>query len=147
MGDLTKNFNISEFKCKCGCGLKYPAPALSRTLQEIRDWLERPITIVSGWRCALHNQSKEVGSSVLGKQGFYKGQCGDSTASAHTRGEAADIQAKGLTRTELYGAIVQMHRDGKLPELQYVYAIKGSQGNVHIGVDVKARKSVYGGEQ
>jgi hypothetical protein len=48
---------------------------------------------------------------------------------------------------ELYGAIVQMHKDGKLPELRYVYAIKKSQGNVHIGVDDKARKSVYGGEQ
>ena len=144
MGDLTKNFSVSEYACKCGCGLKYPAPALFRTLQEIRDWLERPVTIVSGWRCTKHN--KDSGSRVLGNQGIYRGQCGDDTASAHTHGEAADISAKGLSRMELYGAIVQMHQDGKLPELRYVYAIKKSQGNVHIGVDVKARKSVYGGE-
>jgi uncharacterized protein YcbK (DUF882 family) len=115
------------------------------TLQEIRDWLGRPITIVSGWRCAKHN--RDEGSKVLGKQGFYKGQAGDATASAHTHGEAADIMAKGLTRMELYGAIVQMHKDGKLPGLRFVYAIKKSQANVHIDVDKKPRKSPYGGDQ
>jgi glycine/D-amino acid oxidase-like deaminating enzyme len=145
MGDLTKNFSTSEFACKCGCGLKYPAPALFRTIQEIRDWLQRPVSIVSGWRCAKHN--RDEGSKVLGKQGFYKGQAGDGDASAHTRGEAADIKAEGLTRAELYDAVVRLHQEGKLPELRYVYAIKKSQGNVHIGVDAKPRKSPYGGEQ
>jgi uncharacterized protein YcbK (DUF882 family) len=118
---------------------------LFRTLQEIRDWLEKPVAIVSGWRCTKHN--KDAGSKVLGSQGFCKGQVGDGAASAHTRGEAADISAKGMSRTELYDAIAQMHKDGKLPDLKYVYAIKKSQGNVHIGADDKARKSVYGGEQ
>jgi hypothetical protein len=145
MGDLTKSFNTKEFACKCGCGLKYPAPALFRTLQEIRDWLGRPVTIVSGWRCALHN--KNEGGKVLGKQGFVRGQVGDGDASAHTRGEAADIKATGLSRSELYDAVVRLRQEGKLPELEYVYAIRKSQGNVHIGVDVKSRKSPYGGEQ
>jgi hypothetical protein len=40
-----------------------------------------------------------------------------------------------------------MHMDEKLPELKYVYAIKKSQANVHVGVDAKNRKSPYGGEQ
>jgi hypothetical protein len=90
MKDSTRNFNISEFSCKCG--LKYPAPALSRTLQEIRDWLGRSVGIVSGWRCTRHN--KDVGSKVLGAQGAVRGQCGgdeeepESETPAESEGES-----------------------------------------------------------
>jgi hypothetical protein len=65
MGDISKDFNSSEFACKCGYGLLYPAPALFRTLQVIRETVDRPILIVPGWRCALHNHT--VGSKLLGK--------------------------------------------------------------------------------
>jgi hypothetical protein len=47
MGDLTKDFNIKEYACKCGCGLKYPAPALSVLLQKIRDRAGKALTIES----------------------------------------------------------------------------------------------------
>jgi hypothetical protein len=143
MGDLSKNFSSTETACKCGCGFKYPAPALIRTLQAIRDWLGKPVTIVSGCRCTEHNFKEK--STLLGKQGLHRGQVGDLTASAHTRGEAADIQAKGVSRAELYDEIVAMYKDGKLPDLEYVYGIGGSATNVHVGVDGKPRKSPYGG--
>jgi hypothetical protein len=160
-----KYFRIEEFACKCGCGLKYPSPALLSLLQKIRASLGEPVVIVSGWRCTLHN--KGVGSAVLGKQGFYKGQCGDATASAHTRGEAADIyvrvsgrQVSGrqvssrqvssrqvMGKAQLYDHVRGMVERGEIPELEYVYMIKQSSGNIHVGVDVKARSSRFGGEQ
>jgi hypothetical protein len=71
MGDLSQNFNASEFACKCGCGLKYPSPALVSLLQKIRDRTGQSVTIESGWRCTKHNQA--VGSKILGKQGAAKG--------------------------------------------------------------------------
>jgi hypothetical protein len=145
MGDLTKDFSVSEFACKCGCGLKYPSPALSSLLQKIRDRTGQPVTIESGWRCTKRNQA--VGSKILGKQGFTKGQCGDGTASAHTRGEAADIRVKGMLKLQLYELLIEMCGRKEIPELEYVYMIRGSNTNVHVGVDKKQRNSRFGGEQ
>jgi hypothetical protein len=145
MGDLTENFNVSEFACKCGCGLKYPAPALLSLLQKIRNRTGQLVTIESGWRCTKRNQS--VGSKVLGNQGIVKGQCGDTKASAHTRGEAADIRVRGMSKLQLYELLVEMYGRKEIPELEYAYMIKSSNTNVHVGVDKKARNSRFGGEQ
>jgi uncharacterized protein YcbK (DUF882 family) len=145
MGDLSTNFNVSEFACKCGCGLKYPSPALVSLLQKIRDRTGQPVTLESGWRCTKRNQV--VGSKILGKQGITKGQCGDDTASAHTRGEAADIRVKGMSKLALYELLIEMYGRGEIPELEYVYMIRISNSNVHVGVDKKARNSRFGGEQ
>jgi hypothetical protein len=145
MGDISKDFNASEFACKSRCGLKYPAPALFRTLQALRETVDKPILIVSGWRCAKHN--KDEGSKLLGKQGFGRGQVGDATASAHTRGEAADIRVAGMSKLQLYELLIEMHGRKEIPELEYAYMIHASSANVHIGVDQKARNGRFGGEQ
>ncbi|MDR2179699.1 MAG: hypothetical protein LBP21_05290 [Synergistaceae bacterium] len=145
MGDLSKNFNVSEFACKCGCGLKEPSPALVSLLQNIRDRTGQPVIIESGWRCTQHN--KDVGSKILGKQGIAKGQRGDETASAHTRGEAADIRIKGMTKKDLYEILVYLYKCGQIDELEYAYMIKKSKTNVHVGVDKKKRNNRFGGEQ
>jgi hypothetical protein len=145
MGDLTENFSVSEFACKCGCGLKYPSPALVSLLQKIRTRTALPVTIVSGWRCTKRNKTAD--SKVLGQQGITKGQCGDSTASAHTRGEAADIRVKGYSKLQLYELLIEMYGRKEIPELEYSYMIKSSAANVHVGVDKKARNNRFGGEQ
>ena len=58
MGDLSKNFSRSEFACRgenC-CGGSAPVhPALAAGLQELRDKVNRPLTISSGFRCKRHN--------------------------------------------------------------------------------------------
>ncbi|MDR1510154.1 MAG: hypothetical protein LBS53_11000 [Synergistaceae bacterium] len=146
MGDLTKNFNASEFGCKCGCGYCSPSFKLVSSLQELREEAGVAITIVSGCRCTQHN--KNSGSTILGLAvNLKKGNPGDISASAHTRGEAADIRVGGLSKGKLYDLIVAMHKAKKLPWLKYVYKIKNSATNVHVGVDdFKKRATPYGGD-
>jgi len=145
MGDLSKNFSASEFRCKCGCGFESPSAKLVQILQELRDESGTALTIASGCRCTLHN--KNAGSTILGLvANLKKGNPGDVTASAHTRGEAADIAVNGLAKEKLYDLIVTMHKARKLGWLKYVYKISGSTTNVHVGVDdFKKRATPYGG--
>ena len=145
MGDLSENFSTEELSCKCGCGLKYPSPRLVCLLQKIRVTAGAPVNIASGWRCTEHNRKY---SAIFGKQGFVKGQIGDAEASAHTRGEAADIEIKGFTKEQAYRFIMTMYARGTIPELTYCYMIKDSKANLHVGVDnYKPRSSVWGGTQ
>lgn len=80
MGNLTKNFNNSEFECKCGkCECKINV-VLVQMLQKARDLIckeigkDYPIKILSGCRCIEHNKH-EYGSPT----------------SSHINGLAADI--------------------------------------------------------
>jgi len=57
---LTKNFNSSEFACKC-CGRVSIDTRLVLKLQELRDEIDTPIYITSGFRCKKHN--REVGGA------------------------------------------------------------------------------------
>ena len=96
---LTKNFNLSEFTCKCG-NCEIPPDVLgnikilAEQLQIIRNRLNKPIKINSGYRCKYHNDITVKGSknftsggrsrtslllglggarssTVLGRHGFY----------------------------------------------------------------------------
>lgn len=73
MGDISKNFNRSEFACKCGCGMDTVDTGLLFMLQDIRDKFG-PIMINSANRCETHNKS-----------------VGGSDASQHKKSRAADI--------------------------------------------------------
>jgi uncharacterized protein YcbK (DUF882 family) len=73
MGDLTKNFDRSEFACQCGCGFDNIDKRLVDVLQYIRN-VVGPIRITSGCRCPYHNHS-----------------VGGNPTSAHMSGLAADI--------------------------------------------------------
>lgn len=77
MGDLSKNFSRSEFACKgtnC-CGHSAPIqPELISALQALRDQLNLPLSITSGFRCNRHNDS-----------------VGGAARSFHTLGMAADV--------------------------------------------------------
>ena len=74
MAKLSKNFDSSEFACKCGCGYDTPNPELIRMLQVARDLYGKPIRITSGCRCIKHNRN-----------------VGGASNSAHLEGKAADI--------------------------------------------------------
>lgn len=128
MGDMTTNFNRSEFECQCGCGKDDISPRLVRVLQTIRDTVEQPVKISSGCRCRARNA--EVG----GVEG-----------SAHTTGEAADIVVEGWSNTRLGTTIKSLYSKGLLPTLKYCYLINGKTHTaVHVGVDHKNRNSVFG---
>jgi zinc D-Ala-D-Ala carboxypeptidase len=77
MGDLSRNFNRSEFACKgedC-CGHSAPVhPDLVEALQALRDRIGKPLSITSGFRCNRHNQA------ISGEDHSF-----------HTLGMAADV--------------------------------------------------------
>jgi len=87
MGDLSKNFNRSEFSCKgdnCCCHSAPVHPALIDGLQFIRDICLSPLIVLSGFRCKKHNT--DVGGVM---------------DSLHTLGMAADIMCKADSIGEL----------------------------------------------
>tara|TARA_R110002020_G_scaffold195559_2_gene396562 strand:+ start:574 stop:948 length:375 start_codon:yes stop_codon:yes gene_type:complete len=55
MGDVSENFNRSEFACKCGCGLDCVSEYLISRLQAVRTALGQPMVITSGTRCSEWN--------------------------------------------------------------------------------------------
>jgi hypothetical protein len=84
-GQITKNFNVREYRCKGGSACCGGAGPISFELvhyhQKLRDELGIPLTITSGFRCMVHN--KRIGGAVN---------------SLHTQGLAGDIALpKGMT--------------------------------------------------
>ena len=87
-----KNFKQSEFECKGKACCKNSAPMdgdLLRKMQQLRDALERPITITSGFRCNHHNA-----------------HVGGARNSWHTLGRACDIKVRGVD-VEALGELAQ----------------------------------------
>lgn len=65
MGNLSANFDTSEFTCPhCGA-LRGPTQALVDALQRLRTEVGRPLAIVSGYRCETYN--KRVGGIWLSR--------------------------------------------------------------------------------
>ena len=84
MGDLSRNFNRSEFACKCGCGFDTPAPDLVDLLQAVRDQFG-PVVITSGCRCPEHNR-----------------RIGGAPRSYHMSGQAADVRIAGARHAAVF---------------------------------------------
>jgi uncharacterized protein YcbK (DUF882 family) len=98
---LTKNFNKSEFECKCGCEMpedvSLEITKLSSQLQYIRDFVRQPIKITSGYRCESHNKS-----------------IGGVSNSQHILGKAADIQVENMTQPEVFDTIHTLTEHGHI---------------------------------
>ena len=86
---LTKNFNKSEFDCKCGCEMPKDIltniKIVAEQLQRIRDKLGKPIKINSAYRCEKHNEI-----------------IGGAKNSQHKQGLAADIAIKKMTPNQVF---------------------------------------------
>ena len=76
---LSKNFKVSEFRCKDGSDVIFISPELVLILQAIRDHFGKPVKINSAYRTPPYN--KKV-----------KG----ATYSQHCYGTAADIRVTGV---------------------------------------------------
>lgn len=112
---LSKNFRLDEFKCKCGkCDPILVDEALVTWLQKIRDHFGKSVNINSGYRCAKHNASPKVGGSP---------------SSHHVKGMAADIRVEGIIPKEVaaYAESIGIRRIGLYDNF------------VHIGSDAKKR--------
>lgn len=97
---LSKNFRLDEFKCKCGkCDPILVDEDLVAWLQQIRDHFGRSVNINSGYRCKAHNASAKVGGSP---------------SSHHVKGMAADIRVLGIDPAEVakYAESIGIQRIG-----------------------------------
>jgi len=100
---LTENFNKAEFDCRD----KSEMPdsvfkrilRLSNALQEVRWYIGLPIKITSAYRSLKYNNS-----------------IGSKDTSQHVKGNAADIQVKGMSPFEVYNIIEILIEDGIVPE-------------------------------
>lgn len=95
MGDLSKNFSRSEFKCKCGeCEQVGPDPKLIEELQKIRDHFHVPMKIHSGHRCQKYNES-----------------VGGASRSQHLKGTAADFTLEGISNNQVQEYVLRENYD------------------------------------
>lgn len=109
---LSKNFKLSEFDCKCKrCSTVLLDTKLVELLQKIRDHFGKSITVNSGYRCSAHN--KEIGGS---------------SSSHHMKGMAADIRVEGVEPKEVarYAESIGIKRIG-------LYEGSAEGNFVHIG--------------
>ena len=82
---LSRNFRLAEFKCKCGkCASVLVDTDLVDILQQIREHFGKPVNINSGYRCAEHNA-----------------KVGGDPNSSHMQGMAADIRVEGIAPREV----------------------------------------------
>lgn len=82
---LSKNFHLSEFTCKCGrCRNQLIGMKMISLLQQVRDKMGVPLYITSAYRCPTHNTN-----------------VGGVSNSRHTCGDAIDISISNLNWREL----------------------------------------------
>jgi len=116
---LTKNFNLKEFECKCGCDMPLEVYEnvikLTGQLQILRDYLGRPITINSAYRCPKHNA-----------------KIGGSKTSQHLLGKAADITIQSLKPIEVFTIIEDLIDFGVM--LQGGLGLYEEKGFVHYDI-------------
>jgi len=105
-------FKTSEFKCPC-CGEVKVSGYLIHLLNKIREVLDKPMKVNSGYRCKDHNM-----------------MIGGEPNSAHLRGTAADIKCTnshdryiivkfalrfGFNRIGKYDTFIHLDVDSELP--------------------------------
>ncbi len=87
MGDLSKDFSRKEFKCKCGCTFDTVDAELLKVLQEdVRDYYNKKVTILSGCRCFMYNMHT----------------LGAARGSQHVEGKASDFTVEGVAPLAVY---------------------------------------------
>lgn len=132
MNNLTKNFSIEEFECsnkaeQLGINNKVPQSLmdnvqhLANHLQIIRDALDKPIIISSGYRCEALNAA-----------------VGGVKNSTHAQGLAADLVVQGMTSRELAEFILLI----KIDFDQLILESAGGKEWVHFGIAPKNRQEV-----
>lgn len=112
---LSANFSSEEFKCP-HCGSFQVDMRLINALEELRKLANKPLKILSGYRCVEHNKA-----------------VGGAASSEHTRGMAADVAVpKGMTMNEFYS------KAASVPGLNGI-GVYPQEGFIH--VDVRAAKA------
>ena len=111
---LSKNFWLDEFKCKCGkCDPILVDDALVTWLQKLRDHFGKSVNVNSGYRCKTHNASPKVGGNP---------------GSHHVKGMAADIRVQGILPEEVakYAESIGIKRIGLYTKRSFVHIGSGT---------------------
>ena len=100
---ITNNFSIKEFECRDGSGMPVNIISniidLAEQLQILRDYVDKPIQINSGYRSPEYNK-----------------KIGGASRSMHKEGKAGDIVIKGMTPGEVYNTIEKLISQGEMTE-------------------------------
>lgn len=107
---LTNNFHLEEFRCNILGKPEFPVDQvpleyitnvkeLARNLQILRNVVEKPITIISGYRTPEYNKD-----------------AGGEKNSFHLKAMAADIKIKGLKPAGVREIILQLIEDGHMKQ-------------------------------
>lgn len=98
---LTKNFEKNEFDSKDGATMPFAVlvqvKELAKNLQVLRDKINKPIVITSGYRSPAHNKA-----------------IGGAKASKHMLGQAADFKVPGMTPKQVFDTILRLISEGKM---------------------------------
>jgi uncharacterized protein YcbK (DUF882 family) len=101
MSQLTSNFKLSEFKCRDGTevppDMRESVQLLAENLQVLRDTLNRPIRVISGYRSPTYNT-----------------KIGGAKKSQHMLAKAADIKIKGMSPPEVKAEIEKLIKSGDM---------------------------------
>ena len=100
---LEKNFSLHEFKCKDGTEVPEDlidnVKLLAENLQALRDHIQKPIIVISGYRTLEYNTKIDGAKRSL-----------------HLVAKAGDIVVPGLTSLEIKNTILQLIKEGKMKE-------------------------------
>jgi len=98
---LTKNFSLHEFRCRDGSDvpeeLMDNVHELAKNLQVLRDHIQKPVRVISGYRSPTYNK-----------------KIGGARRSQHMLAKAGDLIVKGMTPDEVKAEIVQLIKEGKM---------------------------------
>ena len=98
---LTKNFKLSEFKCRDGTDVPEEymdyVQQLAENLQVLRHHIGKPIHVISGYRSPKYN------TKIKGAR-----------RSQHMLAKAADIIVHGMKPKEVHQVILQLIKEGHL---------------------------------
>ena len=131
---LTENFTINEFECHDGTGVPWDlvenVQKLANNLQVLRDTIDKPIYVVSGYRNPTYNK-----------------RIGGAKRSYHMKAMAADIRVNGMNPKEVKAVIEVLIAEGKMEQggvgLYTSSRKNSSTGFVHY--DIRGRKARWGG--
>ena len=98
---LTENFSLHEFRCRDGSDVPEEymenVRELAENLQVLRDYIQKPITVISGYRSPSYNKKID-----------------GARRSQHLLAKAGDLIVKGMSPDEVKAAIIHLIKEGKM---------------------------------